>query len=665
MDFEEREKVSVTEDTATTNDNKDTKKNGVQYKSDIISADEANKKKNKQSKDDKSTNSSNSEKTDNADTTDNKSKNKPKTYGRRTAIDMKKILTIIMCVIMFFMLMTAMTRASMPDKTNTKWPELLEKIEAGEIDEVTIYQSTNVIDARTKTGELLTVPNPRHDTYRQELMMTGVQVNVATKSFYDAVQDMITEIPLFALLAILGYYFISSIGTVTRSYMQTATMQDGVPFNRVAGMSEVKEELQFAIEFLKKPSAYRDCGARVPKGMLMVGPPGTGKTLLAKAVAGEAGVPFIHTTGSDFSEMFAGLGAKRVRELFAFAKTNSPCVVFIDELDSVGARRTGQGDSVSRDNNQTLNALLKEMDGIGSTYGIFVMGATNTPEHLDNALMRPGRFDRQVYVGPPKRKEDRIAIIDVHLHGKFVEEGVTPETISRKMVGFTGAEIEVVLNEAVINSLMHNREGVISMDDIDTAIERLITKGLRSKVVKNDELKRIAIHESGHALIGLLCGRRIAKVTVVPSTSGVGGFTMPDAEQYEDKLLKTEEELKENIIMLYGGLCAEELLLNSHSTGCSNDIQKATQEILQFVSKFAMGGTSIDISEIDKERLAKIASEQGQELKTSALSMLTNNKELLIKLWTNLYINETMSFDSIDDVNKLEVIDVDRVEVVK
>lgn len=568
----------------------------------------------------------------------------------RYAVNTKKIASIAILIAVAWGVMMGVITQFQPEGTDLSYNEFWDKLESGQIESVDIYSTGNTFTAHTKDGESLVVPNPKYDEFRKDLMETGVEVKTAQMSAFDAFQNLLLQLPIYLFMGVLIYYLISSMSSVARSYMKCATLQEGTTFDKVAGMSEVKDELKFTIDFLRNPLKYRDSGARVPKGLLMVGPPGTGKTLLAKAVAGEAGVPFIHTSGSDFCEMFAGLGAKRVRDLFEYARMNAPCVVFIDEIDSVGAKRNASSDAVSRDGNQTLNALLKEMDGIGSVSGVFVMAATNTPENLDKALVRPGRFDRQITVGPPKNRDDRMAIIDVHLNGKLVEEGVTPETISKKVVGFTGAEIEVVLNEAALQSLMGDREGVISMDDIDAAIEKLVTKGLRGKLIRNEELKRVAVHESGHALMMLISGNRVGKVTIIPSTSGVGGFTMPDLEQTEGRLLRTSDELYNEIATLYGGMCAEEIIYGQHSNGCSNDIKVASQKIAEYINDYCMYDSKVDVSAINKDLVADKMNKLGNEIYKYTLDKLSENKDKLSRLSDRLYTEETMSINDISEI---------------
>lgn len=568
----------------------------------------------------------------------------------RSAIDLRKIKAIAAVLVVVWAIFYGVLSQFQPKGTDISYNEFWSMIDKGEISSVDIYNSGNTFTAHTTDGQDLIIPNPRYDEFRKDLMETGVEVRTAQMSAFDAFQNLLVQLPIYLFMGVLIYYLLSSMSSMARSYMRCATVQEGTTFDRVAGLSEVKDELKFTVDFLRNPSKYKLSGARVPKGLLLVGPPGTGKTLIAKAVAGEAGVPFIHTSGSDFCEMFAGLGAKRVRELFDYARVNAPCVVFIDEIDSMGAKRNASSDSVSRDGNQTLNALLKEMDGINSISGVFVMAATNTPENLDKALVRPGRFDRQIMVGPPKNKEDRMAIIDVHLNGKMVEEGVTPETISKRVVGFTGAEIEVVLNEAAIHSLMDNREGCISMDDIDASIEKMLTKGLRGKIERNKELERVAIHESGHALMMLLNGNKVSKVTIVPSTSGVGGFTMPDLEQTEGKMLKTQNDLYNEIATLYGGMCAEEIILGQHSSGCANDIKVASTKIKEYICDYCMYDSKVDLSAIDSKILADKMSTLSNEIYDKTYEMLSNNKDKLSRLYKRLYAEETMSVDDINEV---------------
>lgn len=576
---------------------------------------------------------------------------KGKAKKSRKAIDTKKILIVVAVVALIWCLLSQMIENFTPKASDITYAEFEQLAKDGQVESVDIYTSSHFFNVHTKDGEVKTVPNPWHDTSRKDIMDMGLKVNVATYTPRDAAKSFVASLPLYCFLGILIYYLVSSVGTMTKSYIKCATVQDGVTFDKVAGMTEVKEELKFAIDFLRNPKVYRDSGARVPKGMLMVGPPGTGKTLLAKAVAGEAGVPFISVSGSDFCEMFAGLGAKRVRELFAFARANAPCVVFIDEIDSLGSRRTSSTDAVSRDGNQTLNSLLKEMDGIGSILGVFVMAATNTPENLDPALVRPGRFDRRIVVGPPRTKEDRQAIVDVHLHGKFVEDGVTPESISKLVIGCTGAEIEVILNEAVIISLMRGAGGVLTLNDVDEAVTKMITNGTKKKIVRNKELSVVATHEAGHALIMLLNGYRVSKVTIVPSTSGIGGFTMPDMEMFEDKVLTTEEEYRKQIMQMYGGMCAEEVIYKSHSDGCSNDIQKVTSLAKEMVTSVAMGRYKYDISTIDKEKYAEEVSIITDECYNKTVEMLRSNKELLVKLSNMLLDKETIyNIRSIEDI---------------
>ena len=570
---------------------------------------------------------------------------------RRYAIDAKRISMVILVCAMITAVAIITIQNSEPATVDKQYNEFTQMLDNGEVQEITLYNSGNTFDVLGTDGQHYKVPSPKYEDFRRDMMQTGVKVNVASQTKMDTIKALVSNLPILVLMGVLLYYLASSLGTMTKSYMQTATVQDGVKFTEVAGLSEVKEEVRFAVDFLKNTQEYAESGARVPKGMLLIGPPGTGKTLLAKAVAGEADVPFIHTSGSDFCEMFAGLGAKRVRELFEFAKTNAPCVVFIDEIDSVGARRSSNTDSVARDGNQTLNALLKEMDGIGSVLGVFVMAATNTPEHLDPALTRPGRFDRQVFIGPPNTKEDRKAIIDVHLNGKYVDETISLDKLSKMMIGFTGAEIEAVLNEAVILSLMKGKQGVIGVDDVDEAITKMVTKGMPKKVKRTTELERVAVHESGHALMMLLNGDKVHKITIVPSTSGVGGYTQTDLENREETNLRTEEQLIGDVSYMFGGLCAEEVVYGSHSSGCSNDLQKVKEVIVNMVTRYGMGGLFVDLTDYWPERTADKITEISNKVYAETKKKLTENREYL-----DILVKKLLERETITGIESLEAI---------
>ena len=359
-----------------------------------------------------------------------------------------------------------------------------------------------------------------------------------------------------------------------------------VTFKDVAGLNEEKEDLQEVVDFLKNPKKYIDLGARIPKGILMVGPPGTGKTYLSRAVAGEAGVPFFSISGSDFVEMFVGVGASRVRSLFEDAKKNAPAIIFIDEIDAVGRKR-GAGLCGGHDEReQTLNQLLVEMDGFGVNQGIIIMAATNRPDILDPALLRPGRFDRQVVVGAPDVK-GREAIFRVHAKNKPLADDVKIEVLARRTPGFTPADIENLMNEAAILTA-RKREKKIQMETIEEAITKVIAGvAKKSRVISEPERKLTAYHEAGHAVCAHVLDHvsPVHQVTIVPR-GRAGGFTMQ--LPVEDKFYATKNEMKENLIVLLGGRVAEELTLDDISTGASNDLERVASTARQMVTKYGM-----------------------------------------------------------------------------
>ncbi|MBY2478312.1 ATP-dependent zinc metalloprotease FtsH [Clostridioides difficile] len=359
-----------------------------------------------------------------------------------------------------------------------------------------------------------------------------------------------------------------------------------VTFKDVAGLDEEKEDLQEVVDFLKNPKKYIELGARIPKGMLMVGPPGTGKTYLSRAVAGEAGVPFFSISGSDFVEMFVGVGASRVRDLFEQAKKSAPAIIFIDEIDAVGRKRGAGLGGGHDEREQTLNQLLVEMDGFGVNQGIIIMAATNRPDILDPALLRPGRFDRQVVVGTPDVK-GREAIFKVHSRNKPLSEDVKMDVLARRTPGFTPADIENLMNEAAILTA-RKREKKIKMETIEEAITKVIAGvAKKSKVISEKERRLTAYHEGGHAVCAHVLEEvsPVHQVTIVPR-GRAGGFTMQ--LPVEDKFYATKNEMKENIVVLLGGRVAEELVLKDVSTGASNDLERVTATARSMVTKYGM-----------------------------------------------------------------------------
>ena len=384
----------------------------------------------------------------------------------------------------------------------------------------------------------------------------------------------------------------SQSGNKTMSFGKSkARMSNGaektkITFDDVAGVDEEKEELEEIVEFLKTPKKFTDMGARIPKGVLLVGPPGTGKTLLAKAVAGEAGVPFFIISGSEFVEMFVGVGASRVRDLFEQAKKNAPCIIFIDEIDAVGRQRGAGLGGGHDEREQTLNQLLVEMDGFGSNEGVIVLAATNRPDVLDKALLRPGRFDRQIVVSAPDVKA-REQILEVHSRKKKIAEDVDLKTVAKNTSGFSGADLENVLNEAALLAARRNLDE-IRMQEIEDAMVK-VTMGpeKKTKVRSEKENKLVAYHEAGHAVVSKFLPTQdtVHQISIVPRGMA-GGYTM--YRPTEDKSFMSKTEMEENIISLLGGRVAEKLILDDISTGASNDIERATAIARAMVTKYGM-----------------------------------------------------------------------------
>ena len=439
-----------------------------------------------------------------------------------------------------------------------------------------------------------------------------------------------------------------------------------VTFNDVAGLTEEKEELEEVVEFLKNPGRFIKIGARIPKGVLLVGPPGTGKTLLAKAVAGEANVPFFSISGSDFVEMFVGVGAARVRDLFAEAKKHSPCIVFIDEIDAIGKKRDGHiGGNDERE--QTLNQLLTEMDGIRRNNGVIILAATNRPESLDPALTRPGRFDRRVPVELPDLA-GREAILKVHAKKIKASDDVDLHTIARMASGASGAELANIINEAALRAVRSGRT-VVNESDLEESIEVVIAGYQKKNAVLSDQEKKVvAYHEIGHALVAALQSHSapVQKITIIPRTSGALGYTM-QVEQ-GDKYLMTKKELENKIATFTGGRAAEEIVFGEITTGASNDIEQATKIARAMITRYGMtdefdmvamenvtnqylgGDTSLSCSadtqkEIDEKVVQLVKAEHEK-----ARKILAENREKLDELAMYLYEKETITGDKFMDI---------------
>ncbi|MCS6959342.1 MAG: ATP-dependent zinc metalloprotease FtsH [Pseudanabaenaceae cyanobacterium SKYGB_i_bin29] len=441
--------------------------------------------------------------------------------------------------------------------------------------------------------------------------------------------------------------------------------QTGVKFDDVAGIEEAKEELQEVVTFLKKPERFTAVGAKIPKGVLLIGPPGTGKTLLAKAIAGEAGVPFFSVSGSEFVEMFVGVGASRVRDLFRKAKENAPCIIFIDEIDAVGRQRGAGIGGGNDEREQTLNQILTEMDGFEGNTGVIVIAATNRPDVLDAALLRPGRFDRQIVVDPPDIK-GRLQVLKVHAKGKKLAEEVSLEAIARRTPGFTGADLSNLLNEAAILTARRRKEA-ITMAEIDDAIDRVIA-GLEGKALTDGKTKRlIAYHEVGHAIVGTLLPHHdpVQKVTLIPrgQAAGLTWFAPP-----EEQMLISRAQILDRITAALGGRAAEEVVFGKEeiTTGAANDLRQVTSMARQMVTRYGMSdelgpisleGQNTEVflgaglmmrseySDAIAARIDREVREIVEECYQKALQIIQDNRAVIDRLVDILIDRETMSGD--------------------
>ena len=473
-------------------------------------------------------------------------------------------------------------------------------VESGDVSSVTVKMnpegSTGQLLVSMKNGdsETLYTPDVKDEINYLEDNQVAVNVTeVAKESWFTA-----HLLPLLVVLVIIIVFFMMmnrQAGGGNAKMMNFGKSRakmtvDGVGkinFDKVAGLEEEKEELQEIVDFLKTPEKYIEVGARIPKGVLLVGPPGTGKTLLAKAVAGEAGVPFFSISGSDFVEMFVGVGASRVRDLFEDAKKNAPCIIFIDEIDAV-ARRRGTGMGGGHDEReQTLNQLLVEMDGFGVNEGIIVMAATNRVDILDPAILRPGRFDRKVGVGRPDIK-GREEILKVHSKGKPLGDDVNLAEIAQTTAGFTGADLENLMNEAAINAARHNRKFICNQDVKESFIKVGIGAEKKSRVISEKEKRITAYHEAGHAILFHVLPDvgPVYSVSIIPTGMGAAGYTMPLPEK--DEMFMTRGKMLQEIMVSLGGRIAEELILDDITTGASQDIKQATQMAKDMVTKYGM-----------------------------------------------------------------------------
>jgi len=509
------------------------------------------------------------------------------------------IKTLAIWLIIGVILIVGVTAVYDNEDRKFTYSELVSKINAGQVDIIDINSegSSAIVKFNDGTSEKkVNIPDLKSlmDNVQEPMKENKVTVKQESQSIWVTILSLIA--PLGLLIIFLIFWFISmggrQSGNKTMSFGKSRARvvnqddKNKVTFNDVAGVDEEKQELQEIVDFLKNPKKFTDMGARIPKGVLLVGHPGTGKTLLAKAVAGEAGVPFFIISGSDFVEMFVGVGASRVRDLFEQAKKNAPCIIFIDEIDAVGRQRGAGLGGGHDEREQTLNQLLVEMDGFALNEGVIVMAATNRPDVLDKALLRPGRFDRQIVVSQPDVKA-REQILEVHARKKRLAADVDLRIIAKNTSGFSGADLENVLNEAALLAARNN-ETEITMKNVEDAMVK-VTMGpeKKSRVRSEKENKLVAYHEAGHAVVSRFLPTQDAvhQISIVPRGMA-GGYTM--YRPNEDKSFMSKGEMQENIISLLGGRVAEKLILDDISTGASNDIERATKIARAMVTQYGM-----------------------------------------------------------------------------
>jgi len=520
------------------------------------------------------------------------------------------IVAIICIVICSILVMNNKNKNE--DEKDIAYTELIKLIDEGQVEKIEMTVNSTSIKVimqgqDEKDAKTAIVPNTQaFIELIQEKVQEGNEIELIQNPVNAFVKVGEVLLNFFPTILILAMFFLimqmQGLGDKGKVYDAESHKNTNVTFKDVAGLEEEKTELIEIVNFLKEPKKFQDMGAKIPKGILLYGKPGTGKTLIAKAIAGEAGVPFISMSGSEFIEMFAGLGASRVRKLFEKAKKVSPCIVFIDEIDAIGSRRTS-GSGAETENNQTLNQLLVEMDGFETDQTVIVLAATNRPEMLDKALLRPGRFDRQITIAAPDAK-GREEILKIHAKNKKLSQEIDLTEIATDTAGFTGAELANVLNEsAIIATIKKHKE--ITMDDLEEAVKK-VTVGLEkhSRVISDKDKKLTAYHEAGHAVVSkyLPTQSDIKEVSIIPRGIA-GGYTMYKTN--EDKYYISKTEMEEKLIALLGGRAAEKIAINDISTGASNDIEVATGVAKDMVIKYGMSDTigPIDLTVKDRTEI--------------------------------------------------------------
>ncbi len=597
-----------------------------------------------------------------------KDKNNEKEKNKQLLFSLVGLIILLVVVIVGIIIYN---KNNEKEEDTLAYTDLIKEISYGNVEKVELTTGSRTAKIKIRNEEeekTAIIPDTEaFITLIQTKVAEGNEIELIQKpqSFFAQLPSTVFSIlPTIIMIALFVMIFkMQGIGEKGKVYDETER-KTKVRFDDVAGLEEEKGELIEIVDFLKRPEKYTKMGARVPKGVLLYGKPGTGKTLIAKAIAGEADVPFISMSGSEFIEMFAGLGASRVRKLFERARKLAPCIVFIDEIDAIGSRRTSNNGAES-ENNQTLNQLLVEMDGFGSEETIIVLAATNRPEMLDKALLRPGRFDRQITIPTPDLK-GRLEILKIHSKDKKLSDDVNLESIAEDTAGFTGAELENILNEAAIVATKAKHEE-IENDDIEEAVKK-VTVGLekRERVISEKDKRLTAYHEAGHAVVSryLPTQTNVKEVSIIPR--GVtGGYTMYKSN--EDKYYISKTEMQEKLIALLGGRAAERLVLDDISTGASNDIEVATQIARDMVTKYGMSDKLGPIDFQGKEPYEmqmfgeNIGDEIGEEVKTlidtaynDAITLLKEHRDKLDKIAETLLQKEKINEQEFNQIFEQE-----------
>ena len=525
-------------------------------------------------------------------------------------------------------------------------------VDNGEIKEVLYGENNKNLIITDNNNNNYHTANPKYPEFKKDYLEKGVNI-VENNTTVNNLMDTMYRILMIGFILFMILYMTKGTSGV---FSNTSKELDSgkiptVKFDDISGLDDVKEDLKLAVEYLKNPQEFTAIGAKMPTGIIFYGPPGTGKTFLAKAIAGEAGVPFFHKSGSDFVELFVGKGAKTVRDLFSEARKKAPCIIFIDEIDAVGKKRSANA-SGNDEREQTLNEFLNQLDGFENNEGILVISATNRLETLDEALIRPGRFGKHISIPRPKNAKERLNILNIHAKDKFISKDVLEYTadITR---GFSGADLENLLNESALQQKMHN-ESEITLDLIDKAYFKIATKGskIHSKERNTIDNKVVAWHEAGHTIASKLYGEDFYQVTISGSTSGVGGATFTDSD--EDRMLKTLKDLESKVKCLYAGRVAESLILNDNVTvGASNDILVASNLIKDMVTQYGMSTEQNMLNyEIisDNKLVAKEVTDISKRLYEEVTNEIISVKHILEDIANNLLEHETLYEVDVDKI---------------